>query len=81
VATTPFSRFKRDCPPLTRGRTASATLTPSTRFRRSGGLLAIVGFLAVPDSLVALLAAVTIAAPVIAAAWAFLRGGRFGRCK
>ena len=27
-----------------------------------------------------LLAAVTIAGPVIAAAWAFLRGGRFGWC-
>jgi hypothetical protein len=43
------------------------------------GLLAIVGFLAAQDILSRLLAAVTIAGPVIPAAWAFLRGGRFGR--
>ena len=45
----------------------------------SGEASAIVGFLRRHIGQSRLLVAVTIAGPVIAAAWAFLRGGRFGR--
>ena len=37
VATTSFGRLKRDWPPLTRGRTASATLTPAARSTAPSG--------------------------------------------